>query len=123
MQGVSKDKFCKGTDVPKHAGNFSPCREIYKHYKRATYPIRVENGCMIIGNHTPVEAVLDAHLICLIQDDPYFNRYEQKGTHTFNGTKYPASKSVYRSLIDPKLLIYEESISTNGDFTWEFPDY
>ena len=124
MYGTSTDKFCKGTNIPKHSGNFSKFR---MHYCTQSYRVELRNGELIVGTHTPATSLFSHALIELMITDPNFRMYEQKGVHTFNGKKYNCWKRINKSLLSECSLrpdfTYYECIDTEGDFEYTFPEY
>lgn len=123
MKGVSKDKFIKGTDIPKRAGNFSHVR---MRWETRSYPVRYDEikGELIVGDHTPLRNVMGTYVEQMVLHDPYFKSVTQKGTHTFNGKKYEAEKSLTRSRYCAfRDYTYREGIDTEKDFHYEFPEY
>lgn len=124
MYGTSTTKFCKGTNLPKHSGNFS---KIHMHYSTQSYRVDLQNGELIVGTHTRAASIFSTALIELMLTDPNFRMYEQKGTHTYNGKKYTCWKRICKSLFSENSLrpdfTYYECIDTEGDFTYTFPEY
>lgn len=120
MKGTSKTKFCKGTSIPKHSGNFSP---IGMHWCSRTWSVMLVNGALVIGEDTPASAVLPQQLIWLMLNDPNFKSYEQRGTHTHNGKQYTCCRSVFKRFTSFAGFSLVEQIDTEGEFTYEFPEY
>ena len=120
MKGTSKTKFCKGTDIPKHSGNFSPIR---MHWQSRTYYIEQKDGALLIGNGTPANKVLPEPLIWLMLHDPNFKSYEQRGTHTRNGKKYTSFRLIHKKYTSMSGFVMTEQIDTEGDFDYNFKNY
>ena len=127
-QGISKDKFCKGTGIPKRSGNFSAFSIHQSSMQSKDYKVRVVDGRLIVGEHTPLVDVLGAAVVAAIQADPYFNSYRQEGVKTINGKQYEAHRILtkfnarFSYLSDIKYLLREE-IFTELDFDYNFAEY
>lgn len=128
-KGVSRDKFCKGTNIPKHAGNFSYSTIHYQSLQSRDYRVRVKNGQAIVGEHTPLDKILSPELVRIILNDDNFKHYSQTGTHTHNGKQYEAGRSLTRFgayathiYLDYQYTLRIE-IYTDGDFDFQFPEY
>ena len=129
MKGVSQTKFCKGTNIPKHSGNFSPATIHYRSLQSKDYHVRLHNGVLIVGENTPLEQVMpNIEQLALL--DPYFEQYTQRGTHTHNGKQYEAQKTLTKHKEHYQYcdwlnydFIYREMIYTDYEFDYRFPNY
>lgn len=121
MYGVSKNKFIKGTTIPKRAGNFSKIR---MHYMQRSYPITLHNGEIIIGKNTPGYNLLSRPLIELMRFDKFFQWYRQEGVYVHNGKEYKCWRTIERSYLKSTFFqfVFTISIDTLGDFTFDFPN-
>ena len=128
-QGISRNKFCKGTGIPKRSGNFSQITLHYQSLQHQTWRIWYQGGHLVVGNHTPLLALFPAAIVELVMNDELFSTYEQRGYKTINGKKYEIVRSITRfagAEIRGYLhfnFIYREAIYTDGDFDWNFPEY
>lgn len=128
MRGISKTKFCKGTNIPKRSGNFSAFSVMRMHFKTRTIHIVMRDGQFIVGNHTPLSALVPVQVEWLMINDPNFDRYRQVGTHTYRGKQYEVTRSIYKSPVaniwdEGDIWRMEETINTEGDFDYNFPEY
>ena len=124
MLGVSKDKFIKGTNIPKHSGRFSPVRMhfCFKDYRMTPN----KDGIMIIGNGTIATTILPPGIIEAIAGDKFFNSYRRAGTYIHNGTEYPCWMDIHKSFISGYGMsdyTFRLSIDTKGEFEFTFPEY
>ena len=128
-KGVSKTKF-KKDGTPKHAGNFSAMTIKCAGVRSKDYKVKMIDGVLIVGVHTPLLALLPAAVVEMAMSNGYFYEYQEKGVHTHNGIKYDA----YRSLIKHERrysldylnyeFVYREIIYTNCDEdVYQFPEY
>lgn len=121
MKGISKTKFIKGTDIPKRAGNFSPCT---MRWETRSYPVHMIDGELIVGNSTPLRNVMGAYVEQMVLHDPFFDSVTLKGKHTFNGKQYEAEKLLTRSRFGKMYdFAYREGIDTEKEFKYIFPEY
>ena len=130
MKGTSKTKFCKGTDIPKRSGNYSYFNsdEYKMHYQSKEYPVkRNSGGTWIVGDRTPLNNILPEQLVWLVDNDPNFYGYKEKGTHTHCGKKYDCERSINKCLLGSKYGLPDYKlyicINTQGDFNYNFPEY
>ena len=128
-KGTSRDKFCKGTDIPKHAGNFSASTIHYQSLQQKDYKVRMKDGQLIVGDHTPLSDILPEALVTLAITDPNFKTYSQSGEHSHNEKKYEAYRTLtkfsafgWHSYLDYSFILHI-GIYTNGDFDYQFPNY
>lgn len=129
MKGISKDKFCKGTDIPKRSGNFSSQTVHYQSLQSRDYHVNLRNGRLIVGENTPLEDVMPG-IEQLALSDPYFESYTQKGTHTHSKKKYEARKTLtkrekhyeYCTWLNYD-FVYREMIYTDNEFDYQFKNY
>ena len=124
MTGTSKTKFCKGTDIPKHSGNFSYLNsDLHRlHYVTRTYKITRINGVLFVGDHTPLEQIIPG-LEALILGDPNFRSYRQDGQTRVGLGTYDSVRTVTKSLLKDGGYTLTETINTRGEFTWHGKDY
>ena len=129
MRGTSKTKFLKGTNTPKHSGNYSYINsdEYRFHYQQMQYPISVINGRLILGGNTPLDKVMPEQLCWLMMNDPNFESYRETGTHTYGAKKYDCERTIRRSIIGERSGMHKFymniCINTRGDFKYNFPEY
>lgn len=131
MRGTSKTKFCKGTDIPKHSGNYSYTTVHYASVRKQTWRVWSQGGTLVVGQNTPLASLMSQSIVELAMNDPYFDTYVQKGTHTHGDKQYEAYKSLHKnySFCAEKYswrnynFTYEETIYTDGDFEYNFPNY
>lgn len=128
MNGISKTKCCKGTDIPKRSGNYSFQNSLayQKHYQRRDYPVTNKNGCITVGNATPLVSIFPEHVIWLMENDPNFKEYRQEGTHTENGKQYRCGRTItkqFSSAYGASDWLMSEWITTDGDFDYTFREY
>ena len=124
MLGVSKDKFIKGTDIPKHSGRFSPVR---MHFCAKEYRMEPnEDGVMIIGKGTIATTILPENIIEAITKDKFFKSYRREGIYKHDGKEYPCWMDVHKSFISGYGMAdysFRLSIDTKGEFDFNFPEY
>lgn len=122
MKGISTTKFCKGTELPKHSGNYSPIR---MHFCQRTYPIcKREDGMVIIGKGTLAQTIIPQSLIDLMYNDKFFKTYRREGKYKRNGLEYNCWMDINRCLFNSlSEFDFRLSIDTRGDFEYEFPEY
>lgn len=129
MNGTSKTKFCKGTNIPKHSGNFSAMHARYLHYKTREYEITLRDGILFVGEHTQLDQLVPSAVGWLMLNDPNFKEYRQEGEHSFGGKKYDASRIITKSIFASENYYIgspwklRETIDTEGDFNYNFPEY
>ena len=123
MKGISKDKFCKGTDIPKRSGNFSPMR---MHFQQREYPMeRNKDGLMIIGTHTPACCYLPMELLELMGKDRFFKNYRREGVYKHGGKEYKCYMEIYKTAFSGYGMPdykFRMCIDTERDFEFEFPE-
>ena len=124
MLGVSKDKFIKGTTIPKHSGRFSSVRMhfCFKDYRMTPG----KDGIMIIGNGTIATTILPPSIIEAITGDKFFKSYRRAGTYIHNGKEYPCWMDIHKSFISGYGMpdyTFRLSIDTKGEFEFTFPEY
>ena len=126
MLGVSKgskDKFIKGTNIPKHSGRFSPCM----HFCTRSYRMGLNaDGIMIIGNETIATLILPPKIIDAITTDAFFKSYRREGVYVYQDRKYSCWMEVYKSFISGYGMseyTFRLSIDTKGEFDFIFPEY
>lgn len=129
MNGISTTKFCKGTDIPKRSGNFSPMTVHYNSRRERTYHVYFQAGELIVGEHTPLEHLLPLPVVLLALHDEHFEEYRQQGVHTINGKEYEAHKTLRkvttfgtRSWRNYRFT-YTETIYTDYEIKHDFPNY
>lgn len=135
-RGVSETKYTK-TGEPKHAGNWSYSKIHYQNLQVKDYYVRLrtdkETGIqtLIVGDHTPLAALMGEQVEWLAMRDKTFDQYVQTdyNSRIVPGKKYEAYKRLYKSKltssweIDPHAFVYREAIYTDGDFKYHFPEY
>lgn len=127
-KGVSRTKTCKGTDIPKHSGNYSYSAIHAAFLQSKEYRVTLQDHHLIVGESTPLAEVFEPALLSAIESDPYFESYTQRGVKTVGNKQYDAQrtltkyKSRYNYLNNIKYL-YREQIYTDGDFDYNFPNY
>ena len=129
MRGVSKDKFCKGTTIPKRSGNFSYTTVHYQSLQSKDYHVKLRDGVLIVGENTPLEKVMPG-VEQLALSDSYFEQYTQRGVHTHNGKKYEARKTLTKREKHYEYCdwmnydyVYREIIYTDNEFNYTFKNY
>lgn len=128
-QGFSKDKVCKGTDIPKRAGNFSPSTIHRQSLVARDYRVSIKDGNLIVGEGTLLTKLFEPMVVAAIQSDPYFREYRQHGVKTINGKQYEAHRILtkfetrYAYLNENVKYILREEIYTDFDFEWNFNEY
>lgn len=128
-KGTSRDKVCKGTNIPKHSGNYSYSTIHHQSLQSKDYHVRLKDGKLIVGDHTPLTKIFPAELVQLALTDENFKLYCQTGTHTHGGKQYEANRSLskfnacgWHTYLDYQFTLRVE-IYTDGDFEYTFPDY
>lgn len=126
----SKDKVRKDGQ-PKRAGNFS--YEVFRdqHMQTRDYKVwRNDDGNLIVGDHTPLSAIYSDGIYTEAMTNPRFDEYIERGVKTVRCKKYNAERRLTKftphyksSILFYYEFIYRETIYTDGDFTYEFPDY
>lgn len=125
MKGTSKTKFCKGTDIPKHSGNYSYYNsDAYKlHYQTQSYRVwKNEYGEIIVGNGRYLRDIISPELERLMLDDPNFQEYRQKGQFRYGAQLYDSDRTVIKNFLNDDWTL-TETINTRGDFKYNFPEY
>lgn len=124
MLGVSKDKFIKGTRIPKHSGNYSPSR---MHFCARSYRMSHDaDGVLIIGKRTQATSILTPAIVQAITSDAFFKSYRREGVYVYNGKEYPCWMEVYKNFITGYGMAeytFRLSIDTKGEFDFNFPEY
>ena len=127
-QGISKDKFCKGTDIPKRSGNYSPTTIHFQSLQVRDYKVRLIDGHLIVGERTPLTEIFKPDVVMAILNDRHFNSYRQEGVKTINGKRYETHRILtkydarFSYLNEIKYLLREE-IYTDFDFDYNFKEY
>lgn len=133
-KGTSETKFTKTGD-PKHAGNWSAAKIRLQTTQFKDYYVRYrknpETGIeiLVVGDHTPLAEIMGEMVATLAMRDPHFNVYCQTGEYRGlgNGKGYSSSytlrKTMYQSRWDPHAFVLRCEICTEGDFTFNFPNY
>ena len=129
MKGVSKDKFCKGTDIPKHSGNFSYHTVHYQSLQSKDYHVTLRDGVLIVGESTPLQCLMP-EVTQIALNDPHFESYTRKGTMPHAGKRYEARQTLtkrerhytYCDWMNYD-FIYREMIYTDGEFDYQFKNY
>ena len=133
MTGTSKTKFCKGTTIPKHSGNFSA---FMMHYQSKSYPLELHEYIDSDGykskawfiNNTPASGTLPQDVIALLSHDKFFKFYEREGIykHPETGKEYTCTMRICRTFLRgygmPEFK-FTLGIDTRGDFKFNFPEY
>ena len=123
MTGTSKTKFCKGTDIPKHSGNYSTMR---MHFTQREYPMQPnKDGLMIIGEHTPASCYLPVECLALMETDKFFKDYRRQGVYKHGGKEYKCWMDISKRIFTgygASDYIFRMSIDTEGEFNFEFPE-
>ena len=125
-KGVS-NKLTKSRQ-PKHAGNWSAATIHKQSLQWRDYKVNRINGELIVGESTKLKDILSEQLVIAIENDPNFDCLYQKGTHTRNGKKYEARRSLRKTTIkwfnfSGHEYTYREEIYTDGDFNYNFKEY
>ena len=130
MRGTSTTKFCKGTDIPKHAGNFSYSTVHYNSRQEKSYRVYYCGGQLVVGaNNTPLVQLLPEAVVELAKNDPNFEEYRQQGTQPVGGKQYEAHKTLRKNMTFGTRswrnysFLYILTIYTDGDFDYKFPEY
>ena len=134
-KGVSRDKFTKD-GRPKHSGNFSYQAVHVNSLQSKDYRVTMKKDkdgdpILIVGNSTPLLAVMPAAVVELAMHDKFLETIVRSGLAEIRGKKYESRKTltrfkVYYNFWTPEervLFIYREEIWTDGDFIYEFPNY
>ena len=135
-KGVSATKFTKNGE-PKHAGNWSAVSIHHQSLQYKDYYVRYrkdeETGIevLIVGDHTPLASIMGEMVATLAMRDPHFDTYRQSGQYKGlgNGKGYDSSYTLRRNklvrswIIDPHAFTLRCEIYTDGDFTYNFPNY
>ena len=126
--GYSANKVCKGTGQPKRSGNFSYSTIHLQGLQSRDYPVKEENGRLIVGDHTPLAEVMGQEVATLALTDKFFQEYHQEGTKTVNGEKYEMHKTLtknkfIRPISRSYKFRYRIMIYTDLDFNYNFPEY
>lgn len=127
-KGVSRTKTCKGTNLPKHSGNYSYSSIHALFLQSKEYRVTLKDHHLIIGNNTPLSDVFEPTLLAAIESDPLFESYTQRGTHTYGNKQYEAQRTLTRfrpryAYLEDIRYLYREQIYTDGDFDYIFPNY
>ena len=137
-KGVSAKKFTK-TGEPKHAGNWSERSIHYQSLQSKDYYVRLlkskedpEIKMLIVGDHTPLYQIMGGIVEQLAINDEHFYMYRQQGKYDkiSNGKLYDCSYTLMKNplaakkwMIDPFAFKLRVEIYTEGDFTYNFPEY
>ena len=127
-KGISSTKVSK-TGEPKHAGNWSAETIRRQSLQSKDYHVRLVDGELIVGDHTPLVCVLPRAVNELALTDPTFTMYQAEWHHTHGVKKYDAIKTLTRRKIhkwydeDDYEFTYREMIYTENDFKYVFPEY
>lgn len=127
-KGVSADKVCKGTGIPKHAGNFSYSSIHARSLQSKDYHVTLKNHTLIVGENTPLSDFFKPQIIELLFIDPLFSSYTQNGLIEHNGKTYESVRTItkyharYTYLSDIKFILRIQ-VYTDLEFKYEFPCY
>ena len=128
-KGKSTAKVTKNGE-PKRSGNWSASEIKRQSMQSKDYQVRLVNGGLIVGDHTPLHQVMGktGYLIEeLALKDEYLNDIVRRGNATINGKEYEAckrlTKAYYHYSLEDVRYIYREMIYTMGDFEYTFPEY
>ena len=129
MKGVSTTKFLKGTDIPKRSGNFSYSTVHYHSLQSNDYHVKLRDGVLIVGEHTPLGKVMPG-VEQLALSDPNFEQYTRKGFVPYKGKKYEARQTLTKREKHYEYCdwmnydyIYREMIYTDNEFNFTFKNY
>ena len=122
----SKDKVRKDGQ-PKHAGNFSYASFHAQHLQSKDYLVRMIDGDLIVGDHTPLMVLLPRPVVESALTDPFFGCYVQDGQQMVEGKTYEAHRRLTRIkhnvyLGDVRFVLRME-IYTDGECNYKFPEY
>ena len=137
-RGTSKTKFTK-TGEPKHAGNWSAMSIYYQSLQVKDYYVRLVESketpgmkILIVGDHTPLFKIMGDLVEQLAINDEHFCSYRQEGEYKGigNGKAYKSSYTLSKNpmaarkwSVHPHAFILRCEIYTEGDFTFNFPEY
>ena len=127
MRGTSKDKFIKGTNIPKHAGNFAAYHTVC-YWATKDYPVNIKDGLLIVGQNKRLSDIktMPKEVEWLALNDPNFKQYRQEGEFTFNNKQYKVYATLTKSsfgLYGLTPFTYREAVQTKKEFEYKFPNY
>lgn len=136
-KGISATKFTKAGE-PKRSGNWSASAIHYQSLQYKDYFVRMiksqETGIkmLIVGDNTPLFKIMGDLVEQLAINDEHFASYRQEGEFRAldNGKGYKSAYTLRKSTmaarswqIDTKAFTLRCEIYTDGDFTFNFPEY
>lgn len=135
-KGISATKFTKAGE-PKRSGNWSAEKVHYQSLQYKDYEVMYkedESGIkhLVIGDHTLLSSVMGEGVAALAMFDKHFDSYVQSGEYhgIQNGKGYEAHRSLTKRKVihawypgEAPTFTYRETIYTDGDFTYNFPEY
>lgn len=134
-KGQSTTKFTKAGE-PKRSGNWSSQTIHHQSLQYKDYYVRLlqsESGIkiLLVGDHTPLARIMGDAIEELAINDENFSVYVQAGEYKGlgNGKSYEARRTLRKLNVrkswyfDNRAFLYREEIYTDGDFTYNFPEY
>lgn len=134
-KGISATKFTKAGE-PKRSGNWSAQTIHHQSMQYKDYYVRLlqsESGIkiLLVGDHTPLSRIMGDAIEELAINDEHFSSYVQSGEYKGlgNGKSYEARRTLRKLNVrkswyfDNRAFLYREEIYTDGDFTYNFPEY
>ena len=135
-KGISTTKFTKSGD-PKRSGNWSASTVHRQSLQYKDYDVMYkedEDGIkhLVIGDHTRLADIMGDGVAALAMFDKHFDTYVQSGKYEGlgNGKGYEARRTLrkrqnFREWYpgEAPTFRYREEIYTDGDFTYNFPEY